>query len=395
MKNNLLFAYVIFAAAFLPLSTDMCLPALPEITAYFSAREFETNLTLSLFMLVFTLAMLIWGPLSDKFGRKPVLLIGLGLYTIAGFLCASAQNIHLLIVFRILQAIGGAGPQVLTSAILKDVFVGKKQENAFAISQSCILICPAVAPLIGSLLMYVIGWQGLFVFMGCGGAIFFALGALFYKETLQKTLSVSVIRSFSRLVVVLKHGPFLQMLLIFSVPGMAYLAFVQASSYIYQVDFGTSSRDFSLYFAIVTIGSIVGPALYIFLSRRVMKPYNVVTLAFMIFIVIGVAILFFGGVSPLLLSLFMFLPAMSMSLTRPAGTFLMINLKKDDTGSASSLIASVGLLCGTAGMMLISVLGNYLLTQSFILIGTGLFGGLLWLILFRKDKDSLFEKNAE
>ena len=101
-----LVAFLTLLTAFVPLSTDLYLPALPHMTEYFNAPEYQTNLTLILFFIFYALAMLVWGPLSDRYGRRPILLIGLILYMVAGLLCAVATDVFQLMFFRVLQAVG-------------------------------------------------------------------------------------------------------------------------------------------------------------------------------------------------------------------------------------------------------------------------------------------------
>ncbi|MFA7199468.1 MAG: MFS transporter, partial [Methanoculleus sp.] len=103
-----LIVLIALLSAFVPLSTDLYLPALPGMGDYFGVSASETNLTLILFFLFFSLGLLFWGPLSDKYGRRPVLLTGLALYIAASIGCAASLDIWHLIAFRILQAVGGS-----------------------------------------------------------------------------------------------------------------------------------------------------------------------------------------------------------------------------------------------------------------------------------------------
>ena len=108
--NTRKFRPIIFLAlfsAFVPLSTDLCLPALPDMTTLFNVSEFTMNLTLILFFIFYSVATIIWGPLSDRYGRRPMLLVGLTIYMIGSILCGIANSAWEIIFFRILQAIGG------------------------------------------------------------------------------------------------------------------------------------------------------------------------------------------------------------------------------------------------------------------------------------------------
>ena len=124
-----LIALITFLSAFVPLSTDLYLPALPGMAKYFSVSADLANLTLILFFVFFAIGTLFWGPLSDKYGRRPVLLIGLSVYSAASLACAGSWNIDYLIAFRILQALGGSGAFAVATAMIKDVYEILKTEK--------------------------------------------------------------------------------------------------------------------------------------------------------------------------------------------------------------------------------------------------------------------------
>ena len=113
LRGKWLIAYLVMLTTFVSMSTDLYLPALPSMTSYFGVSEMLTNLTIILFFIFFSAASLVWGPMSDKHGRRPILLVGLIIYTAASFLCAVSQSIYMLIASRILQAVGaGVGSSI-------------------------------------------------------------------------------------------------------------------------------------------------------------------------------------------------------------------------------------------------------------------------------------------
>ena len=137
--------------AFPALTTDMYLPALPTMGEHLQAPLGLANLTLVLYFVFFSLSMLVWGPLSDRHGRKPILLVGVGLFVFASLLCMSAGSIEQLIVFRILQAIGSGASSTVALAIVKDRFEPREREKAFAIIGVIMGLAPVLAPTMGSL----------------------------------------------------------------------------------------------------------------------------------------------------------------------------------------------------------------------------------------------------
>ena len=128
--------YLTFIGAFIPLSTDLYLPALPEMGNYFSASEFLVGLTLTIFFFVFAISMILFGPMADKFGRRPVLIFGTAIYTAASLACAEASSIYSLLVGRFFQAVGSGAIITIETALIKDCFRGKIMRKILAITQA-------------------------------------------------------------------------------------------------------------------------------------------------------------------------------------------------------------------------------------------------------------------
>ena len=182
----------------MPLSTDLYLPALPGMSAHFNATPDRINLTLTAFMIFYALGTLVWGPLSDHFGRKPILIAGLTIYVISSTLCALTPNVDGLILSRIFQALGGSAAGVVATAIVKDVYSGKKRGSVLAIVQSMVLISPAIAPVIGALLLKFISWRGVFWSLTGIGVVALA-GSLLFQETIAERTNEMLLPSLGRL----------------------------------------------------------------------------------------------------------------------------------------------------------------------------------------------------
>ncbi|ADN35774.1 major facilitator superfamily MFS_1 [Methanolacinia petrolearia DSM 11571] len=325
---------IVLLSAFVPLSTDLYLPALPGMVDYFGVPVMLVNLTLILFFIVFSAGMLFWGPLSDKYGRRPIL-------------------------FRAIQAAGGSAASAVATAMVKDLYAGRKQESVLAIVQSMVVISPAVAPVLGAFMLPYTSWQGLFWMLGLIGIVSLTGGVLL-EEPLTSRYTGTIVRSFGRLGTVLKNPGFTSLLIVFSLVSTASLAFITDSSYIFVNQFGLSEQWYSFYFAVIAVGMISGPFLYLRLSRYIRRNTIIVS-CFAIMAVSGVMICLFGDLGPVAFTLALFPASMIGSCVRPSGTFLMLQQQKEDTGSASSLINCSGLLFGSAGMVLVSVGGDDLI----------------------------------
>ncbi|KLK88035.1 membrane protein [Methanoculleus sediminis] len=358
LGNRGLIVLIALLSAFVPLSTDLYLPALPGMGGYFSVSAALTNLTLILFFLFFSLGLLFWGPLSDRYGRRPILLVGLALYIAASAGCAVSWDIRLLIIFRILQAVGGSAASAVAMAMVKDVYDGRKRESVLALVQSMVVVSPAVAPVLGAFMLPYTSWRGLFVALALIGVASMA-GALLLRETIPSRYTGTTAQSVHRLGAVLKNPGFASLLVVFSLVSTASLAFVSASPYIYQDGFGLSEQWYSFYFALNAVGLIAGPFLYLWLSRHASRR-SIVGAGFAVMVGSGVLVCLFGSLGPLAFALALFPASLMGSSVRPAGAFLMLDQQKEDTGSASALINCASLVFGSAGMVLVFLFGESL-----------------------------------
>ena len=207
LKEKGLMIMISLFSAIIPLSIDLYLPVLPKMVEKLSTTQSLVNLTLTFFYIFFGISTLLLGPLSDKYGRKKILLIGTTLYTLSSFFCMMAINVESLILFRIIQAIGSGAIVAVASAIIKDSFDGKKRETMFAIVQSMMMIAPIIAPLLGAFLLKFFSWRGLFGVLGFIGIVLIVFTCLF-KETLIIKSSESSFKSLGNLIVVLKNPVF-------------------------------------------------------------------------------------------------------------------------------------------------------------------------------------------
>src|SRR6056297_1504117 len=180
-------------AAFPALSTDMYLPAIPSLARKWQQPLWIINLTLVCFFLTYSLFLLVYGPVSDRFGRKPLLKTGITVFILASFMCALAPDVFSLISFRILQAAGGACASSLALAVSRDVFDVKQREKVLAYIGVVVALCPMIAPMIGGWVLVFLSWRWVFVILGMAGAVALA-GVLKMPETLapgKRTLRVS------------------------------------------------------------------------------------------------------------------------------------------------------------------------------------------------------------
>ena len=371
--------FLALISAFPPLSTVLYLPALPQMVEALDTTQTSVNMTLSMFFLFYSVGLLFWGPLSEKFGRKPILLSGLTIYVVASLFCAFSQHVEQLIAGRIVQALGGSAATVVATAIVKDIYSGREREKVMATIMSMVIIAPMVAPVLGALLLKYTSWRTIFLMLAAIGAMAL-LGGMLFRETLSEKFTGSVIGSWYRLLVVLKNLGFSSLLLIFSLAPIALMAFLASASYIYIDGFGLTEGQFSLFFAFNATCAMVGPTIYMRMRRHI-EPKLIITICFTLIALCGVAVSVFGHISPWWFALSVGPVTMAVIAVRIPGTHLMLEQQDEDTGSASALINFFAMFMGSMGMQLVTLWPGTLITNlGYIQIGVGMVCSILWLL---------------
>lgn len=243
-----------------PLSTDLYLPSLPAIARYFEVSSGQAQLTLSAYLIGYGIGLPLYGPLSDRQGRKKVLMAGLILYGVANALSSLAPSLEVLIASRLLQGLGAAGPLVIVRAIVRDLYEGRRAAQELARMGSIMGVVPAIAPVLGVLLELGFGWRANFV-----GTSLLAIGlALWAAAKLPETLTERLLAPFSLRVLLggfaglLTDRRFLPFGLMASATYTGLFAFISGSSFIYQLHFGVTPFAFALAFVLMVTGYIGG-----------------------------------------------------------------------------------------------------------------------------------------
>ncbi|MDF2631794.1 MAG: rane protein [Caproiciproducens sp.] len=377
-----LIVFIAVMNMFIPLSIDLYLPALPAMGEYFQASPTVVNLTLVSFFFFFAVGILLFGPLSDKYGRKPLLLAGLLIYSIASGLCATSGTINQLIIFRIIQALGAGSVIAVSLALVKDCFEGKTRDLVLALVQGMSVIAPMIAPILGAFILQFASWRETFWVLAVLGILNLVAGILF-QETLpvKNRYQGSISGSLARLLVVSKNAGFTSILIIFSLFMAPYMAYVAISSYIYIGYFHLSAQSYSYFFAVNSLFAILGPVAYLRLIHKI-TPKIFTQSCFAIALISGLCLMAAGAYSPWLF-LVAFLPfTLVESAIRPLSTSILLDQQETDTGSASSLINAVNTIFGSIGMLLGAMNGSNIVEGLGILLtATALLAIIMWFIL--------------
>ena len=377
-------AYITFINMFVPLSTDVYLPALPQMGNYFSASEFLVGLTLTIFFFVFAVSMVLFGPLSDKLGRRPILIFGAAVYTAASLACATAADIYLLLVGRFFQAVGSGAVITVSTAVIKDCFRGRVMTKILAITQALGVIAPMAAPLIGGVILTFTSWRGSFWLLTFLGAVNLIV-ALLFCETLpeHKRYRGKLLHSLTLLVAVGRRKYFMAVLLMFAVLSTPYMAYLSASSFIHVEQFSLTAQEYSYFFAVNSAASIAGPILYLKL-KDVMSNVGLLRLYYFVAAMSGVLVLTVGNTAAVAF-LLSFLPFTVIgAVARPFSMEILLHEAKDNVGTASSVINFIPTLFGSLGMMLGTLPWTNFVDGLGMIISVSTVGSIaLWLLICR------------
>lgn len=345
---------LILMSSFPPLSTDMYLSALPSIAKEFGTTGSIVNLTLVLFFIFFAISTLVWGPVSDKFGRKPALVVGLTIYSIASILSVFAPSVYFFITTRIFQAIGAGAPVTISIAIVQDLYKGESKKKILAALSALMMVAPVVAPIFGSLVLSIAGWRVIFGILFMLGFLSL-MGSLFIRETKHESVNTTLIEAFSGIFSMLQDKFFRKAILIFSLPALTALGFVGGSSLIFMTGFGVSRTLFTVFFALNATFAIMGSALYVPVTK-IVNPKKLVFVAFSVLAICGLLVTLFGKLSPVAFILCVIPGTMMTAMIRPLGVGIMMDCSDDsDAGSASALINFMFTLIGSAGMQIVAL----------------------------------------
>ena len=342
-----------FLTAFPALSTDMYLAALPMLVKQWNEPLVVVNLTLVAFFASFCVFIAIYGPLSDRFGRRPLLLIGITIYTGACIGCALSPSVHVLIAARILQGAGAASAQTLALAIVRDKFDSFERGRILAHMVGIMALAPMLAPICGSWMLKWCNWPWLFVAQACLGAAALA-GVFFMEESLKNPIQVSAVQIFSRYKVVFKNGRFMKLNIVMAIFGLPFFGFIASSSHLYIDVFGLTEQQFSYFFFFTSGGFMLGPLVMNRLARS-MSYKRIIGIGLSGVTLGGLALLLNSHATPWHLALPIFLFVFSFGVFRPAATNMALEQVTSDVGSASSMLVFFYSMVGAVGMWLISL----------------------------------------
>ena len=346
-----------------PLALNIFMPSMPALPGVFETDYGTVQLTLGLYLVGLATGQLAYGPLSDRFGRRPLLLGGLGLFLVGSLAGYLATSIEMLIGARIVQAIGGCSGLVLGRAIVRDLFDREKSASVISYITAAMVMAPMVAPLIGGYLDDWLGWRSTFVFVGGFGLVVAVFAVLLLHESNYNRQPLPGIGGMAASYAVLLRSPiFRGYAFVTTFAGASFFAFLGGAPYVVIELMGRPPSEYGWYFALSAVGYMTGNLI----SGRISMRIGVDRM-----IGIGLAFNLAGAVTMLLLwavgyfvplALFgpMMLSAIGNGLNIPNGNAGAISVIPARAGAASGLSGFIQMGVGAAS----SALAGHLITDS-------------------------------
>jgi DHA1 family bicyclomycin/chloramphenicol resistance-like MFS transporter len=365
-----------------PLSMDMYLPSLPDIAHVLQAPTARVQLTVSSYLIGFAVGQVIYGPVSDRHGRRPVLLAAVALYLISTLVCAATPSVTPLIGARFLQGIGGSGSIVLARAVVRDLYSGVQAARELSLMGSISAFAPIVAPMIGGVLQTAFGWRASFIAMAAFAVVALVVAGRLLPETLRQRACQPI--SLSSVVggygAVLRHRGFLVYLGILTISYAGLFAWISGASVVLQGIYGLSAVAFGFTFALGAAGYMLGATVATRLVVRLGLD-RTMGLGVMVLAAGGLALaaVVAAGIPGVWLVAAMAIYLAGLGLSMPQAMAGALTPFPDRAGTAASLM---GLVQQTVAAVVAAIVGDYLGRSAWPVAGVVVAMGCLTLLLW-------------
>lgn len=345
-----------------PFSIDMYLPGFPAIAKDLQTTIAEVQLSLASFFVGLSLGQLFSGPITDRFGRKKPLYIGLGLYMLASLACVFAPNVETLIALRFVQALGGSVGMVVSRAVVRDLYPPEEMAKIFSMLMLVMGVAPIIAPSLGGILASSVGWQAIFLTLVLISAITLLGMYLGLPETKPSDAAISLkpVKVLKDYVEIIKNRQFLTYTLVSGISGAGMFAYISGSPFVFielhQVPEATFGIIFSANaFGLIMSGQLNRLALQRFTTVQIVKFVNALQLIFGALLVVY-SFTFWGGL-PMLIGLIFCYMSMLGFLYPNSGALAMAPFARN-AGAASALLGSLQFVISAVVAGLVSALDN-------------------------------------
>ncbi|MDD2382742.1 MAG: multidrug effflux MFS transporter [Sulfurospirillaceae bacterium] len=253
-------------AAITPLAIDMYLPAIPAISQFLNTSVPHVQVSLSLYFFGMAIGQLIGGPISDAYGRRPMIVLGLIVFAISSFLLSFVTQIEFFWLLRAIQAIGGGFATVNVSATVRDLFSGKESARIFSLISMIMLLAPLIAPSFGSLIISMFDWHTIFIILSIYAIFAMVFYIFLFPPIEQEKTKITPVANY---IEVLTHKRAMLFIISQTLCTSGMYTFITSSSFIYMGHFHVSPTAFSLYFALNVFMMMLFGRLNAWLVKRI------------------------------------------------------------------------------------------------------------------------------
>ncbi|KEZ78270.1 Bcr/CflA family multidrug efflux MFS transporter [Salinisphaera hydrothermalis] len=357
-----------------PLSIDTYLPAMPALARQFAVDPAHVQYSLSLFFVGLGFGQLLYGPISDRHGRRPVLYFGLALYLVASLACALSVSINMLIVARLVQGLGAAAGPVMARAIVRDRFRGAKAASVMSFVVMVMGAAPLIAPMIGSLILFLGEWQLIFwMLVGYSVVALIALAVLLVESHPhhRRVRDRSLTSQYIGYVSLVTRLPVFLYLACGSLMFGALFSYVAASSFVYVNQFGVDESLFGFYFSTNVVSMLIGT----FTNGRIVQRFGYRTLLGVAvgntltcsLVLLATTLTGFGGFWGVAVPLFFLLSTVGVAGANTVAGLL--DLAPDAAGAASALFGVFQFACGAIATWAVGFIGGDAEAMAIVMAG--------------------------
>lgn len=333
-------AILVALSAIGPMALNIFIPSMPGLQATFGVSYATAQLTLTLYLIGTAVCQLFYGPLSDRFGRRPVIVVGQGIFVFASLAAALAPSIEALILARTFQAVGGAAGIVITRAIVRDLYGREKSASVLGYLTMVWVLAPMLAPSLGGYLDGLGGWAVSFFFLTGAGALVWLAALAWLHETHHARVETSIFTGLlAGFIHLLVKPKFLAYTLTLAFSSGVFFSFLAGAPYIMVTILGLSPLDYGLWFILTSFGYMVGNGISGRYSERIGIDRMIGIGTYLCFTGCALGVLAFslGAFSPYSLFLPMFLVAVGNGMVLPNGIAGAMSIDPALAGTAAGL----------------------------------------------------------
>jgi DHA1 family bicyclomycin/chloramphenicol resistance-like MFS transporter len=358
--------------AMAPVSIDLYLPAMPQLEKIFHASATAVESTMVTYLAGFAFGQLLYGPITDRFGRKPPLYFSLGLFTVSSAACAFVPSIGWMSVLRLFQALGACGGSVISRAMVRDIFPASEMRRVFSMLILVLGVSPILAPLLGSYLLLWFGWKSAFFAQATIGTLCFIGMHFRLRESLahesRRPLHMGTI--FASYGSLLKDRTFMGASAVCGFSSAGAFAYIASASFVFIKQYGVAIENFGWLFGAVAAGmvgasQINGRMPHRIPLWRVLRVANLVQFAAAVVLLASV-LTGFGGLPFVFFSIFVYIAGQGFVF--PNGSTIAMMRHADMAGTASALLGTNQFLIAAIGTAFLGSLDNPAIPMALVIL---------------------------